>query len=873
MSNAAIFDQNFYLTNNADVVVAISQGNFANALDHFTKFGGKELRNPNEFFDMSYYAINNADVLNAVSAGGLNNVFDHFVNFGETENRAPSVTYATFDSDAYLAANADVAAAVTAGTFTSALDHFIAFGQNESRPGAISVVAPVSGSSFSLTTGLDSLTGTSNNDTFAGIDDGSATSTTSTLGDTIDGGAGTDSVTITSNQGNGDTAAGSQLPTLTNVENLTVIESTEHEDINISTNSALTTLTLSNGSSDADGELDVTVAAGQTLNLTQFVDGDTSSDNANEGDVEIESAATVTSVSIGVSQVGAAASVATDADVDLLLNGTGVATLELASTGANTNYVAIENAGAALRTVNVTGSANILATAVADGVTTFNASAATGNVTASFGTGNDTVTGGSGDDTFIFAAGALTAADTVDGGTGTNRLTVTDVDVSGNAAALMTEIQASTNISVLGYAATTQDTGVLDANAVSTIDSFVVTGAITDDAGANGAAGGAGIAGVAGSNAAGEAFTYAGVENDDTLEFDSNITGGAGGNGGNGGTGNTAIVGGAGGNGNTALVLTPELDGGSNTASITLDSAAITGGEGGDGGAGNTGGVGAVGGAGGAAGDGGIAISAATIETLNINSIGTSANSITGGAAGTVGAGGIANITDGAAGAVGTAGTSITVNTNATINVTGTQNIDIGTIVGTNATIDATNFTGNLTVVAEAGNNTIIGGSGADTMNGSTGIDVLTGGAGADDFQFTIAANATGGTPSASVFERITDFNNGADEIDFTATTLTIDTAVATAVAGTAQINSEGFATFETTDNTLTEKLTAAENAIANGGVSAGDIAIFEHSGSTYVFVAGDNIGGLANDDAFIQLTGVTGLSNSTITGGDLFLA
>ena len=63
MSNAAIFDQNFYLTNNADVVVAISQGNFANALDHFTRFGGKELRNPNEFFDMSYYAINNADVL------------------------------------------------------------------------------------------------------------------------------------------------------------------------------------------------------------------------------------------------------------------------------------------------------------------------------------------------------------------------------------------------------------------------------------------------------------------------------------------------------------------------------------------------------------------------------------------------------------------------------------------------------------------------------------------------------------------------------------------------------------------------------------------------------------------------------------------
>ena len=59
MSNAAVFDQQFYLTNNADVVVAISQGQFANALDHFNQFGGKELRDPNGTFDMDYYAINN----------------------------------------------------------------------------------------------------------------------------------------------------------------------------------------------------------------------------------------------------------------------------------------------------------------------------------------------------------------------------------------------------------------------------------------------------------------------------------------------------------------------------------------------------------------------------------------------------------------------------------------------------------------------------------------------------------------------------------------------------------------------------------------------------------------------------------------------
>ena len=78
MSTAANFDQNFYLTNNLDVVVAISQGQFANALDHYNKFGGKELRAPNATFNPSFYAIANPDVLAAVSSGGVNNVFNHY---------------------------------------------------------------------------------------------------------------------------------------------------------------------------------------------------------------------------------------------------------------------------------------------------------------------------------------------------------------------------------------------------------------------------------------------------------------------------------------------------------------------------------------------------------------------------------------------------------------------------------------------------------------------------------------------------------------------------------------------------------------------------------------------------------------------------
>jgi hypothetical protein len=156
MSSSAIFDSSYYLTNNADVVVAISQGHFASALQHHNNFGGKELRQPNALFNPNYYAINNPDVLNAVSAGTFASVFSHYAEFGEVENRAPSTTYASFDSAAYLTANTDVAAAVTAGSFSSALDHFIAFGQAEARSGSgVTSVVGTTGQTFVLTAGTD----------------------------------------------------------------------------------------------------------------------------------------------------------------------------------------------------------------------------------------------------------------------------------------------------------------------------------------------------------------------------------------------------------------------------------------------------------------------------------------------------------------------------------------------------------------------------------------------------------------------------------------------------------------------------------------------------------------------------------------------
>ena len=66
---SSVFNTSFYLSNNADVVLAIAQGTFSSAQQHFDLFGGRELRNPNATFDSNYYSVQNPDVLSAVSAG------------------------------------------------------------------------------------------------------------------------------------------------------------------------------------------------------------------------------------------------------------------------------------------------------------------------------------------------------------------------------------------------------------------------------------------------------------------------------------------------------------------------------------------------------------------------------------------------------------------------------------------------------------------------------------------------------------------------------------------------------------------------------------------------------------------------------------
>ena len=160
MSISSLFDNNYYLSNNEDVALAIGNGHFSDGIQHYTLFGGRELRNPNASFDAVFYASQNTDVFSAVSVGFFSNVFEHYKLFGESENRIPSMEFSGFTAISYLEENPDVAIAIGDGFFKSALHHYLAFGKNEARKGA------GINSSLSLTTGPDVLVGTLGDDIF-----------------------------------------------------------------------------------------------------------------------------------------------------------------------------------------------------------------------------------------------------------------------------------------------------------------------------------------------------------------------------------------------------------------------------------------------------------------------------------------------------------------------------------------------------------------------------------------------------------------------------------------------------------------------------------------------------------------------------------
>jgi Ca2+-binding RTX toxin-like protein len=160
----------------------------------------------------------------------------------------------------------------------------------------------------------------------------------------------------------------------------------------------------------------------------------------------------------------------------------------------------------------------------------------------------------------------------------------------------------------------------------------------------------------------------------------------------------------------------------------------------------------------------------------------------------------------------------------------------------------------------------IVGGSGADSLSGGAGADSLTGGAGADSFIF---ANTSTGLPASTNFDTISDWSAG-DVIDFASGLSLRAATTATAVTGTASISATGLASFAAADDSLSEQIAAAANAlISSGAVAAGSSVTWQLGSDSYLFISDGNTAVSATDVLVkINSTSTTGLTISA--GGDI---
>lgn len=445
-----VFNPSYYLTNNPDVLAAVAQGVIPSAEFHFNNFGWKEGRNPNANFDTSYYLIQNPDVLEA----GVNPL-QHFLAFGAGEGRKPNadfVSFADFDTAAYAAANPDLAEAGIE-TPEALYAHFATFGFAESRPGTVTKDGEAIGTggvpggptgtpgqTFTLTTAIDNLTGTANDDTFVGD------AATVSAADSINGGAGNDTFNYFG------AAAAVVLPQMSNIETLNLINPTATTSLNTSGIAGLKAVNYKDAALGAANLAGITLAATQTLGL----------DNVQTtGNVTADFGSSATAASLKMSN---GSSVAT-----ANLNGTALKTLNIESSGSKANTIATLASTGTEDTVNLSGSQKLTITnALANTVKTVDASKNEGGVTVTAGNADVAFTGGAGNDKITFAAGQFNSKDTVDGGAGRDTVVINDTALTAD---ITKGINAFKGVEVLGFGTTG---ATVDVSTITSVSEFLV---------------------------------------------------------------------------------------------------------------------------------------------------------------------------------------------------------------------------------------------------------------------------------------------------------------------------------------------------------------------------------------------------------------
>lgn len=233
-------------------------------------------------------------------------------------------------------------------------------------------------------------------------------------------------------------------------------------------------------------------------------------------------------------------------------------------------------------------------------------------------------------------------------------------------------------------------------------------------------------------------------------------------------------------------------------------------------------------------------------NTLNLNMKGGAA--IASGTTAVTGSS-IVNIDSSGKAGVGANTLVLTTGDNNLFNITGSNDLTLsvtGTGGVTGQTVNGAAFTGKLNVTGSALADSITGGSANDTIMGGKGADKMTGGAGSDTFVFDGAAGQTQSGAVFGSFDTITDFTVGTDKLQFT-------NAIDVASTQQALVQAAVTALAAGSGGAAIAGAMAAANT-TNLGVS---FATF--GGDTYVLFELNGAGaGVAADDVFIKLTGVT---------------
>lgn len=343
------FDKDYYLQAKLDALVAKGETEWADKdaafletvlvnvygltpEDHYSQYGYAEGLAPNAYFNAAEYKLAKAaqlfdtgyymteeDALADFEAKWEGDVYQHYLQYGSAEGINPSNA---FDESSYLDSKLaalqanpdtsadwadktadDVQAAFTAAGLT-VLGHYIAYGQDEGI--AVTPVPEdeqvdvdesphgVVGETFTLTTAIDTVTGTSGDDLFIALDEDDITDTL-TLGDDIDGGAGTDTLKIFSDN-DALTLATLQV---SNVEKLLVINAHENwDDFDVASRD-FDEITLDVGGLDSGGLKVDNVNASTAVTMTNIF----AADESNYIYFNTDNTSTVGTTSVTISDV------------------------------------------------------------------------------------------------------------------------------------------------------------------------------------------------------------------------------------------------------------------------------------------------------------------------------------------------------------------------------------------------------------------------------------------------------------------------------------------------------------------------------------------------------------------------------------------